>query len=73
MGPLMVLFVLGWSFGLWALFIWAAGSIAQAKGRRFGNWAWLAVLYGVLAVVAVALMPSISQPKFDEQTGLRLT
>lgn len=60
MGALIVLALLGWSVGLWVLFIWAAGTIAKTKGRSFGNWGWLAFLYGGFAVIAVYLMPPLT-------------
>ena len=54
---LLALLLIGWSIGLWWLLIWAAGNIAKAKGRTFSNWATLAALYGIVAVITVALMP----------------
>lgn len=62
MAGFIALAFIAWAIGLWVLFAWAAGTIAKTKGRSFGNWAWIAVAYGVFAVLAVYLMPAL-EPK----------
>lgn len=51
--------ILAWAIGLWVLLIWAAGSIAESKNRRFDNWGLLAFAYGLIAVITVYLMPPL--------------
>ena len=55
----LAIIVLAWAIGLWALLMWVAGSVAQARGRTFGNWAMLAFAYGIIAVIAAAVLPPL--------------
>ena len=57
------LIALGWVIGLWILMLVAAGEVAKARGRSFGNWAWLGLMYGIIAVVVVYLMPPLPRPR----------
>jgi len=61
MAAFFMLISLAWALGLWLLFIVAACAIAEAKGRNTTNWGWLALFYGLLAVIAVALMPPLDR------------
>ena len=56
------LIALGWIVGLWVLMLVAAGEVAKVRGRSFGNWACLGLMYGIIAVVVVYLMPPL-EPK----------
>lgn len=56
------LVALGWVIGLWVLMLVAAGEIAKIRGRSFGNWAFLGLIYGIVAVIAVYLMPPLDSP-----------
>lgn len=56
---LFALIAIGWVIGLWVLMFVAAGEIAKVRGRSFGNWAILGLVYGLIAVIAVYLMPPL--------------
>lgn len=66
MAGFIALGTIAWAIGLWVLFIWAAGTIAETKGRSFGNWGWIAFLYGAFAVIAVYLMPPLGSPSRED-------
>lgn len=56
---MIAILLLAWGFVLWGMLVWAAGEIAEAKGRGGGNWMLLAAAYGILAVIAIYCLPPI--------------
>jgi hypothetical protein len=44
---------------IWILVIFASAKVAEKKGRRRWLWILLAIFFGPLALVAVALLPSV--------------
>ena len=42
---------------VWCLCSWACYSIAKSKGRSEALWAVLGILFGVFAVLAIAILP----------------
>ena len=55
----LALIALVWGLGLWVLLAWVASEIAFSKGRSSNIWGLLGFLYGIFAVIAVALMPPL--------------
>ncbi len=47
--------------GVWALLGYACHSVAVNKGRRGGLWAILGLLFGVFALLFLALLPTVSE------------
>ena len=46
-----------------------AGRIAERRGRRFKNWAWIAAFIGPLALPLVLLFPNLHGRNGDHAQG----
>ena len=50
-----------WLIGMWALIVWATTITAAAKNRSSGWWFLHGLLFGLIALIAVAIMPPLPQ------------
>ena len=46
-----------------------AGRIAERRGRRSGNWVWLAAIIGPLALPLIFLFPNLHRKSVDHASG----
>jgi MFS family permease len=46
--------------------IYFAGRIAEHRGRRFKIWAWIAVIFGPLALPLIFLFPNLHRKNGDQ-------
>ena len=51
-----------WLLGMWALLVWATTVTAAAKNRSTGWFFLLGVLFGLIALVVVAVIPALPRP-----------
>jgi len=64
MEGVMILTVMVFLLGLWLLIGYGCYSVANSKGRRGGLWFILGALFGLLALLILALLPAV--PKGDQ-------
>lgn len=50
-------------FLVWMLLAVVAMFIAQSKGRNMGGWFVLGLIFGIFAVIVVAVMPEVKTSK----------
>jgi MFS family permease len=49
--------------------IYLAGRIAERRGRRFKNWAWIAAIIGPFALPILFLFPNLQSQNLHGQNG----